>query len=208
MTGRVPFVPPIVLGTTNAKKIVEIRQVLSAAGVAVGPWPADIPAPDVVEDGATFAANAAKKAAAFAAALGGARWVLSDDSGLEVDALGGRPGVFSHRYAGEPPDDARNNAKLLAELSGLPPGRRTARFRCALALARGKGDVLVVEGSCEGVIAGAPRGDRDFGYDPVFFHPPSGKTFAEMSPEEKHRVSHRGAALAALAARLSEIRRA
>lgn len=200
-------IPPIILGTTNPKKIAEIRQALSVAGITVEPWPADLPAPDVVEDGDTFAANAAKKAVAFAMALGNRHWVLSDDSGLEVDVLGGRPGVHSHRYAGEPPDDARNNEKLLGELAGVPAERRTARFRCALALARGKEGILAVEGSCEGVIAGSPRGDRDFGYDPLFIHPPSGKTFAEMSPEEKHRVSHRGAALSELVRRLDRIRR-
>lgn len=197
---------PIVVGTTNAKKVVEIRTILAARGIPVETWPAGIPMPEVVEDGATFAANAGKKAAVFAAALGGGRWVLADDSGLEVDVLGGRPGVLSHRYAGDPPDDARNNAKLLAEMEGVPSERRTARFRCALALARGAAGILAAEGTCEGTIAEAPRGDRDFGYDPVFFYPPAGKTFAEMTPEEKHRVSHRGAALWILARLLASVR--
>lgn len=190
---------PVVVGTTNARKVAEIVRILEASGIAASAWPADIPFPDVVEHGVTFAANAEQKARAFAAALGGRFWVLADDSGLEVDALGGRPGILSHRYAGEPPDDAANNRKLLAELAGVPPSRRTARFRCALALWRGPEDVLVVEGTCAGRIADAPRGDNDFGYDPVFIYPPAGRTFAEMPPDEKDRVSHRAAALAALA---------
>ncbi len=195
---------PIVLGTTNLKKKAEMARILAAADIPTAPWPEDLTFPEVVEDGATFAANAAKKARAFSAALSGRAWVLADDSGLEVDFLSGRPGVLSHRYAGEPPDDGRNNQKLLVEMQGVPRARRTARFRCALALARGPEEFFSIEGVCEGVIAEFPRGDRDFGYDPVFFYPPAGKTFAEMSPEEKNAVSHRGAALRALARHLGE----
>ena len=181
----------LLLATTNPKKAKEIRAILGAAGFQVEPWPGAVP--EVVEDGATFAANAAKKALAFSRLT--EEVVLADDSGLEVDALGGRPGVFSHRYAGEPPDDGRNNEKLLKELSGVPPEKRTARFKCALAMVE-KGKILLeVEGSCEGLIAEAPRGTNDFGYDPVFFYPPLGKTFAELEPEEKNSISHRGNAL-------------
>ena len=193
---------PLILGTANAKKVVEIRAILKEGGIPVAPWPSQVPMPPVIEDGETFLANAVKKAVSLARALGGDTWVLADDSGLEVDALGGRPGVRSHRYAGEPPDDAKNNRKLLEEMRGDPPGKRTARFRCAVALANGAGRTIAAEGSCEGVVAEAPRGDNDFAYDPVFYYPPLARTFAELAPAEKNRVSHRAAALANLVEKL------
>lgn len=185
----------IVLGTRNARKVAEIRAGLLGASVALDPLPPG--APEVEESGRTFAANARRKAEILSRWTGG--WVLADDSGLEVDALGGAPGVLSHRWAGEPPDDERNNDRLLRELAGVPAARRGASFRCALALARAGAVVAQAEGACRGEIAAARRGANDFGYDPLFVHPPGGRTFAEMSAAEKLDVSHRGAALREMA---------
>jgi XTP/dITP diphosphohydrolase len=123
-------------------------------------------------------------------------WVLADDSGLEVDALGGAPGVFSARYAGPGATDADNVAKLLEALRGMPDEARIARFRCSLALLAPDGCLRSVDGVCEGRIAHAPRGTGGFGYDPVFLLPDRGLTVAELPPEEKNRISHRGQALA------------
>ena len=157
--------------------------------------------PDIVEDGHTFEENARKKAEALY------RWikrpVLADDSGLEVDALDGQPGVFSARYAGEGATDEANNAKLLAALQSVPAHQRQARFRCVLVMMVDEDRQLVAEGTCEGVILDAPRGTGGFGYDPLFYVPSLGKTLAELS-EEKNRISHRGAALRQLAALLAE----
>ncbi len=190
--------PPqrIVVGTRNKAKLAEIEAMLADFAihvVSVAEFPG---APDVEEDGDTFEANATKKATELAQALG--EWVLADDSGLEVDALDGRPGVYSARYAGEPCDDAANVAKLLAELEGVPAERRTARFRCAIALASPGRVEWVVSGACEGRIVDAPRGENGFGYDPVFLYESFGRTFAEVEPEQKNAVSHRGRALAEL----------
>jgi XTP/dITP diphosphohydrolase len=157
---------------------------------------------DAIEDGATFAANAAKKARFFAALAG--LPTLADDSGLEVDALDGGPGVRTRRYAGEDATDEENNVKLLAALEGMSPERRGARYRCALALAlpelsgpRGGIPVRLSHGTCEGRIATAPRGTGGFGYDPIFepaAEPPGGRTLGQWSAEAKHRISHRGKA--------------
>lgn len=191
----------IVVASRNPKKAAELRRLLGELPVRVlGADEAGVDL-EVVEDGETFAENAAKKAAAFARASG--RWALGDDSGLCVDALGGRPGVRSARYAGEKADDAANNRRLLAELAGIPPERRTARFVCSLALADPTGKIrLAVEKSAEGRILEAARGAGGFGYDPLFFFPSLSKAFAELAPDEKDRVSHRGAALRALSAGL------
>jgi XTP/dITP diphosphohydrolase len=157
---------------------------------------------DAIEDSATFAANAAKKARFFAALAG--LPTLADDSGLEVDALDGGPGVRTRRYAGEDATDEENNVKLLAALEGMSPERRGARYRCALALAlpelsgpRGGIPVRLSHGTCEGRIATAPRGTGGFGYDPIFepaAEPPGGRTLGQWSAEAKHRISHRGKA--------------
>lgn len=155
--------------------------------------------PPVEEDAPTFAGNAAKKAASAARATG--LWSLADDSGLEVAALGGAPGVLSARYAGVHGDDARNNARLLEELARLRARDRGARFLCALALARPDGSIaLEVSGQAQGRILEAPRGTHDFGYDPLFLfteegYGETGRGFAELEPAEKARVSHRGRAL-------------
>lgn len=152
--------------------------------------------PDVVEDGATYADNARKKALAFREASGLAS--LADDSGLEIDALQGAPGVKSHRYGGESLAFPEKMAMILGEIAKIPPERRTARFRCALALAKPDGSVVVEEAACEGIIGPAPAGVGGFGYDPIFHFPPLRKSFAELSAEEKLAHSHRGKALAQL----------
>ncbi len=152
------------------------------------------------EDAATYRENALAKARAVRAALGVP--AIADDSGLEVDALGGAPGVRSARYAGEGATDADNIRRLLAELAGVPTARRTARFRCVLALARGPGDEIVVEGTCEGRILDVPRGERGFGYDPLFLPEGGTRSFAELPADAKNRISHRAFAAAALRAAL------
>ncbi len=164
------------------------------------PLPGFASLPPVVEDGLTFEANARKKAEAYSRYAAG-EIVLADDSGLEVDALGGAPGVHSARYAAEAPhlagansDDHANNARLLRELKKVPPEKRTARFVCVIAAARDGETLEVFRGQAEGMILDAPRGSNGFGYDPLFFFPQIGKTFAELSAEEKAQYSHRGAA--------------
>ena len=196
----------LLLATQNRKKLRELEALLAPLDIALA-TPSDVGRlPEVDEDQPTFAGNAAKKAASAARASG--LWALADDSGLEVDALGGAPGVRSARYAGEPSDDGRNNARLLRELAAVPDERRGARFVCALALARPDGTLaLAVEGTARGRILRAPRGDGDFGYDPLFLFtepgfPQTGRGFAELSAAEKAEVSHRGRALRELAATL------
>ena len=185
--------PEILLATRNAGKIREIRQMTTTGdwvwhGLEAFP---DVPA--AVEDGATFAENARHKALHYAQATG--LYTLADDSGLEVDCLGGEPGVHSARYAGTPRDDTANNRKLVAALAGVPLERRTARFRCALALARSDELLIETEGVVAGLIIDEPRGDNGFGYDPHFLIPALGRTTAELPPAEKNALSHRGQAL-------------
>lgn len=182
----------LLIASHNPKKLKEINEILAVPGLELVSA-LDIPnAPDVVEDGLTFQENAAKKALTLARATG--LWALADDSGLEVDALNGAPGVHSARYAGEPVKYAANNQKLLAALRGET--NRRARFRCVIALADPQGEVRMVEGSCEGVITEALRGRKGFGYDPLFQPEGYTVTFAEMDSQEKNRISHRGRALA------------
>lgn len=189
----------LLLASDNPKKRAELMALLEGRGVELL-TPRDIGGlPAVEEDAPTFADNAAKKARA--AALASKLWCLADDSGLEVEALGGAPGVHSARYAGIHGDDARNNARLLEQLRPFSSEQRGARFVCSLALARPDGEIaLAVEGTACGRILGAPRGTRDFGYDPLFlFTEPgfaeTGRGFAELEPAEKARVSHRGRAI-------------
>jgi len=202
----------IVVATRNRGKAAEFRDMLAPLGFEVLSL-LDLPegaAPDVEEDGDTFAANAEKKARAAAAALG--RPALADDSGLCVDALDGAPGVYSARYAGEPSNDERNNEKLLRELQtrgarrDVAPGVAAlspARFVCVLALHDPEaGETVFAEGACEGFIVAETRGAGGFGYDPLFYVPELGKTFGEATAEEKHALSHRGRALRALAEKL------
>ena len=187
--------PVLVLATLNPAKGRELLALLGQVPFEIRLL-ADFPGARLPEEtGATYAENALVKARA-AAKLAGAL-SLGDDSGLEVDALGGEPGLYTARFGGPGLDDRGRWQLLLERLRGLPPARRTARFRCVIALAGPAFGEKVVEGVAEGVIAEAPRGHRGFGYDPVFFYPPLGRTFAELSDDEKARVSHRGLALAA-----------
>ena len=163
----------------------------------------DLPgAPAVPEDGSTYLENARAKAVAVARWSG--RTALADDSGLEVDALGGAPGIHSARYAGAAQDSGANLDKLLQALAGVPEPERTARFRCVLVAAQPDGQTLVAEGACEGRITDHPRGSGGFGYDPVFLYPPAGRTFAELPAAIKNQVSHRARACAQLRERLMD----
>ena len=182
----------LVIATRNKHKLEEIRAIFSLGALDLASA-LDFPEiPDVVEDGLTFEDNAVKKAVTLARATG--CWALADDSGLEVDALDGRPGVYSARYAGEPADYEANNRKLLAELQGQ--SNRRARFRCVVALADPSGKSRVVQGQCGGVIVDRPRGRAGFGYDPLFVPDGYTETFAEMEAGLKNKISHRGRALA------------
>jgi len=186
----------LVLGTLNAAKGRELVSLLGDVRLQVRLL-ADYPGARLPEEtGQTYAENALAKARAAAGFTG--ELSLGDDSGLEVDALGGEPGLYTARFGGAGLDDRGRWALLLDRLRGVELAQRTARFRCVVALAGPGRAEQVVEGVAEGVIATAPRGSGGFGYDPVFFYPPLGRTFAEISDEEKARVSHRGRALAAL----------
>jgi XTP/dITP diphosphohydrolase len=193
----------LVLGTRNRKKCEEMAELIAP------PWEPSrslerlsihsvddfAGAPEVVEDADAFAGNARKKASELARAL--SAWVVADDSGLTVDALGGAPGVFSARFAGEPTNDEANNRKVLDALAETPDDRRGAAFRCALALADPAGTIrLEAEGACRGRLTREPRGPAGFGYDPLFLIPEYHKTFGELSPLVKHQLSHRARAFA------------
>ncbi|MBZ0331445.1 XTP/dITP diphosphatase [Halomonas sp. ANAO-440] len=199
MSGR----KTLVLASGNAGKIKEFNQLLRELGIHVRPQ-AEYGVADVEETGLTFVENALLKAREASRVSG--LPALADDSGLEVDYLQGQPGIYSARYAGEPKNDARNNDKLLAALAGIPSARRTARYWCVLAYLRHAEDPvpLIVQRSWEGEILTAPRGDGGFGYDPLFWLPSLGKSVAELSAEDKNRLSHRGRALQSLAAALGE----
>jgi len=181
----------LVLGTSNAGKVREIEKAFAELAIAVEIIPA-YNMPSVEEDGLTFEDNACKKALHYACYAGCS--AIADDSGLEVDALQGAPGVRSARFAGEHADDAANNTKLLAELSKVPPESRSARFRCVLAVATPDGHCVTVDGICSGTIGFVPQGEQGFGYDPLFVLP-DGRTMAQLSLEEKNAISHRGRAL-------------
>ena len=189
----------IVLASANPDKAHEIRAIIGDA-VVLEPRPAEVP--DVVEDGATLVDNARLKAVALCAATG--LPALADDTGLEVDALGGAPGVWAARYAGEHASYTDNVAKLLGELDGVGDAQRTARFRTVAMVRFPDGRELVGDGVVEGRITHEVRGENGFGYDPVFVPiEGDGRTFAEMDADEKHAISHRGRALRALAAQLN-----
>lgn len=184
----------IVLASGNAGKLLEFNQLLAEWDFHVVPQ-ADFGVPEVVEDGDSFAENALLKA--HAASQHSNLPALADDSGLIVDALGGDPGIFSARYAGEDASDEDNNHKLLHELEGVPDSRRTARFHCALVYLRHWQDPnpIIVQASWEGRILTEPAGSGGFGYDPLFYLQEAGCTSAELPAEEKNRLSHRGQAL-------------
>mgnify|MGYP006285067971 FL=1 len=192
----------IVLATRNKGKVTELSGKLQEYGLEVKGLDDFPEVPEIVEDGATFHENSLKKAREVAEITG--LVAVADDSGLEVDALGGAPGVHSARYAGVDADDAANNGKLLRELSGVPVERRTARFKCVMTACSPQGETLVTEGAWEGRIAMQPRGEHGFGYDPLFYDPEADMTAAQMDRETKHRRSHRGKALARLIEQWSE----
>ncbi|HEU5090900.1 MAG TPA: XTP/dITP diphosphatase [Roseiflexaceae bacterium] len=185
----------LVIATTNAGKLREYAAILADLPILVRSLADMGISDDVEETGATFAENAQLKAEFYAARTGCA--VLADDSGLEVDALGGEPGVFSHRYAGPHADDADRNRFLLAKLQDVPQEQRTAQFICVIALARPGEPVELVAGRLPGTITMAPRGEGGFGYDPLFYVPAEGKTLAELPAGRKNQISHRARAAAA-----------
>lgn len=187
-------VPTLLIATRNPGKMREVLELLS--GLSLGVLDGS-ELPEVEETGATFEANALLKA--IAASRHAGTFALADDSGLEVDVLGGGPGVLSARFGSPEVTTAEGrNALLLRRLVGVPDDQRTARFRCAVALAAPDGQTWVTEGTCEGQIGHGPRGLGGFGYDPLFFMPDRGCTMAELPPEEKNAISHRGSALAAM----------
>ena len=200
---RQPMTQPLVLGTTNSGKVRELVALLAPFGIGCESLAGLPAAVEVEETGDTFAANAALKATAQARALG--RWVLAEDSGLVVPALGGAPGVFSARFAGvvagEPREaaDARNSALLLERLAGMRGGARAAHYACHAALAHPDGRIVAVAaGTCGGLIGEQPAGAGGFGYDPLFIVPEYHRTFGELAPAVKGVLSHRGRALRAL----------
>jgi XTP/dITP diphosphohydrolase len=195
-----PLPPRIVFATTNRRKLAEVATMLAPRGVEVVAVDTVLPGWRIEENGVTFEENARVKA--LDVARRAQVVALGDDSGLEVTALGGAPGVRSARYAGEGATDGANVAALLAALRDVPAAARQAAFRCALALAWPDGELLEVEGRCEGMIALAPIGAGGFGYDPIFVDAETGRTFAALADGEKNARSHRGRALAALCARV------
>jgi len=197
----------ILIATSNAGKLRDFAGAAAAYGIDVAEIPNFVSLPKVVEDGKTFEANARKKAETYSRWVPG-ELVLADDSGLEVDALGGAPGVHSARYAavqGEAgnANDKRNNARLLRELAEVPVGKRTARFVCWIAAAQDGKVQQLFRGEANGFILDEPRGSNGFGYDPLFFSPEAGKTFAELGAEEKAKYSHRGRAFSKFLVHLS-----
>ncbi len=193
----------ILVATSNPGKLRDFAGAAAPFGITIVGIPHFSSLPEVVEDGATFEENARKKAESYSRAVPG-EVILADDSGLEIDALGGAPGVHSARYAADAPPaaerntkDEANNARVLRELAGVPADKRTARFVCVLAVARDGQTLHTFRGAAEGLILDAPRGQNGFGYDPLFYFPQIGKTFAQLSAAEKAQYSHRGAAFRA-----------
>jgi XTP/dITP diphosphohydrolase len=190
----------IFIATSNAGKLRDFAGAAVSLGVEIASVPDFASLPAVIEDGLTFEENARKKAEAYSRAVAG-EIVLADDSGLEVDALKGAPGVHSARYAADAPhlmddntDDEANNARLLRELKDVSPDKRSGRFVCVIAAARDGQTLEVFRGEAEGTILNRPRGANGFGYDPLFYFPQIEKAFAELTPEEKAEYSHRGVA--------------
>ncbi len=184
----------LILATNNKNKIIEIRDKFSdVKGLELVPLGSYPDPPEIVEDGETFRDNAEKKARGIAAFTG--HLSMADDSGLEIEALNGRPGVYSARYGGESATDEDRNRMVLDEMQGVPPSRRAARFVCVIAICGPDGRCVFAEGECGGRIAEEMIGARGFGYDPIFFLPDRGKTMAELPLEEKNLISHRAKAL-------------
>jgi len=191
-------IPPatILIATKNRGKLREVQDILEELSVVWATLDQFPGLPNAIEDADTFEGNAERKAVHYARLTG--LWTLADDSGLEVDALDAAPGVYSARYAGRQGDDAANNQKLIAQLANVPVERRTARFRCAVALAGPEGILATACGTFEGLIVDVPRGSNGFGYDPHFFIPKLGMTAAQLPPEQKNHISHRAHALSAV----------
>ncbi|MDP3980026.1 MAG: XTP/dITP diphosphatase [Chlamydiota bacterium] len=183
----------VVLATCNTHKVREIKEIFQEWDINfldLNQWP---DAPDIIEDGTTFGENAIKKATAIAQHTG--LISLADDSGIEVDYLNGAPGIYSARFSGEKATDEENNNKLLVSLQDVPKEKRTARYRCVIAIATPLGEVKTAEGICEGLIATKPVGSNGFGYDPIFYYPPLTQTFGITAPQVKNKLSHRYYAL-------------
>ena len=184
----------ILIATQNEKKRAEIKEILKDVPGILLRGVEDFPfLPEMEETGNTFQENAIKKATTLAKACN--TWAMADDSGLEIGALNGRPGIYSCRYAGPNATDEKNIEKVLLELKGIPKERRSARFICCVALASPDQLFFAVEGRCEGFITEEPRGKNGFGYDPIFYTPEYKQTFAELNPSIKNRISHRARAL-------------
>jgi len=183
----------IVLATGNQHKLREFQQILNADNIEIVPQNAFAGCPEVMEDGSSFEENALKKARAIAMHTGCI--AMADDSGLEVDALKGEPGIYSARYAGEPGSDERNIALLLENMRHVNTAQRGAQFTCVIAIVTPEGRELIAQGLCRGLITTQPIGSDGFGYDPVFWHEPSNRTFAQLSSVEKNSISHRGCAV-------------
>jgi XTP/dITP diphosphohydrolase len=190
----------ILIATSNRGKLRDFAGAALGHDIEIAALPDFSSMPPVIEDGDTFEANARKKAEAYSK-LAPAQTVIADDSGIEVDALNGAPGVHSARYAADAPhlvenntDDEANNDRLIRELKNVPPEKRAGRFVCVIAAARDGKTLAIFRGTAEGVILDTPRGANGFGYDPLFYFPQIQKTFAELTAEEKARYSHRGAA--------------
>jgi XTP/dITP diphosphohydrolase len=186
----------LLVATRNPGKLSEYEELLAGLPVELTYLESEGIAEDVEETGSSFAENAVLKARRYALISG--LLTLADDSGLEVDALGGEPGVHSARYAGPGATDEDRYRLLLDRMRDVPPGERSARFRCVIAVAEPEGETYTVDGVCEGVIAYSPEGEFGFGYDPVFYMPERGKTMAQLPPEEKNLVSHRARAAQAI----------
>ena len=183
----------LIIATSNENKLREFKELLREFPFTILSLK-DFPhIPPIVEDGNSFYENALKKATTVAQLTG--KLTIADDSGIEVEALGGRPGVTSARFAGENASDDENNAKLLKDLEAVPPDKRGACFKCVLVVAPAEGKTAFVEGECKGTILHEPRGEHGFGYDPLFLVPECNKTFSEITPEEKNKISHRARAL-------------
>jgi len=183
----------IIIATSNQNKLKEFKALLKDHKISILSLNDFPQIPAVVEDGKSFYENALKKATTVARCTG--KLTIADDSGIEVEALGGKPGVYSSRFAGEDASDEENNARLLKELQGIPPDKRGACFKCVLVIAKPEGETAFVEGECRGTIIEELRGHYGFGYDPLFLVPEYNKTFSEITPEEKNKISHRAKAL-------------
>ena len=194
----------VILASRNKKKTKEVSEILAAVGFVVIPVTNFPDVPDVDEDGRTFAENAAKKASQVARQL--KQWVIGEDSGLMVDALNGAPGIYSARYSGAGATDEKNNAKLMADLAGVPDEKRGAGYLCSVALSNPHGEIRIAcEGTCRGRILHEANGEGRFGYDPYFLIPEYHLTFGQLSSVVKHRLSHRARAFATFIPLLSNL---